>query len=51
MKEAGLMDVKNYFNLSSSEFMKQWKSLNDEERKWWKVELGKVLYPGENNER
>lgn len=47
MKEASLMDVKRYFDMPTTEFMKQWKAFSEEEKKWWKIEIGKDLYPDE----
>ena len=47
MKEAGLIEIKNYFEMNTSEFMKEWKQFSEEEKTWWKVELGKLLHPDE----
>ena len=44
-KEASLVELKDYFGLSTTEFMKEWKNFNDDERKQLKVEVGEVLYP------
>jgi len=48
MKEAGLIEIKKYFKYENTvEFMKEWKSFSEEEKKWWKVEVGKLLHPDE----
>ena len=47
MKEAGLLEIKKYFDMNTVEFMKEWKAFSDEEKAWWKVEVGKTLHPDE----
>lgn len=47
MKEAGLLEIKKYFDMNTVEFMQQWKSFSEEEKKWWKIEVGRLLYPEE----
>lgn len=46
-KEANIVELKNYFDLSTPDFMKEWKLLTDKEKTYFKVELGKVLYSEE----
>ena len=47
MKDAGLLEIKKYFNMNTTEFMQEWKDFSDEEKAWWKVEVGKHLHPDE----
>lgn len=47
MKEAGLLEIKKYFDMDTVKFMTEWKQFSDEEKKWWKVEVGKLLHPDE----
>jgi len=49
-KQASAIELKNYFELSTPDFMTEWKLLTIEEKTYLKVELGKVLYPDSKEE-
>jgi len=43
MKEATLVQLKNHFGMTTLEFMKEWHSFSEEEKLWWRIEVGKIL--------
>jgi hypothetical protein len=43
MQEATLTQIKDHFNLSTLEFMKEWKDFSDKDKLWWRIEVGKIL--------
>jgi len=49
-KEATAVELKTYFEMTLSEFMEHWKTLSSEEKMYFKIELGKVLYPDSKEE-
>jgi len=44
MKEATVVEVKNYFGMDLKEFMIEWKAFTPEEKQALKIEVGKFLY-------
>lgn len=50
MKEASIIQVKDYFGMSTSEFMIEWKKFTSEEKQSLKEEVGKYLEDKKNVE-
>lgn len=47
---ASLKEVMQYFGeTSSSQFSKEWKELTPEEKEWFKVAVGEVIHPSEED--
>lgn len=43
MREATLIQIRDYFEIPSQRFTIEWKALNDEEKQFFKVGVGEVL--------
>ena len=43
MKEATVAEVKQFFGMNATEMLKEWKRLTDQERAFFKREVGKVI--------
>lgn len=42
-REATLLEIKNFFGMSSADFTKDWKRLSDGDRKYYKEEVPLML--------
>ena len=43
MREATMIEVRDYFGMSSTEISREWKALNDEEKLFFKQGVAAVL--------
>jgi predicted transcriptional regulator len=43
VKDATIGEIKTFFNMTAGELMPQWKKLSDEEKAFFKQEVGKVI--------
>lgn len=43
MFNATVTQIKDYFGMSTPQFMKEWKALSKEEQAFFRAEVGKVL--------
>ena len=42
-KTASLAEIRDYFEMTSGDFASEWKRLNDEEKRFFKEEVTKVI--------
>ena len=48
MKEASLVQIKTNFDMNTVDFLKQWHGFSEEEKQWWRIEVGKLIEGKEN---
>lgn len=41
--KASIVQIRDWFGMSAAELNKEWKLLNEDEKEFFKVEVGKVL--------
>lgn len=41
--QATLAQIRDYFEMSSGDFAKEWKALDTEEKEWFKIQVGREM--------
>ena len=47
MKEATLIEIRNYFGMDSTQFTKEWKELDGDTRIYFRIAVGEEIHGGE----